>query len=711
MRRLSFESAAPRGLVWVLVLGVAASLLLSGQWTPGPAQATVDGVDYGMRVGGVPGGAGATCNSSGGPTKCSFKAGSTFTVATDLNSAGAVTGMVAGGQVQWDVTAPLVIVDRPGTAEVVGGADCGLQGENTANLPLSYAATCVDLTPPSTYGASPFGLYQIDVQCTASGLGTVTIVHGAPLNSYLTDTGVNNHVDKGVDVLNINCVPSSPRVKIVVEDAADPGKKLSGTCFLISYEQASPPANVPFDVVSDNYAKQACDQALGGPLSDSNGSVGNVEIVISGVLFAQVGARWHVQQVQSNPKYDIDNTKYLCDFTALQPAKCDILVTNNRLAGNITVNINSASGLPVDGVQCVDVYDDPPENTVLNAGSPFCEAAPDSEVIEPITLPNGLYGVVFDKSTLPLGMIVTTPNEVECDLNASQACKVDYEVASGTPHNLKLPPLQNLFLTAQGEKLGPETCAQSTDVAEFSYELSNLPRTPDPKEWLGNGFDDDQDTLVDEVEFQELGAFALSVHFDPKLVCVNVEPGQRALDTGMVCLIDDKDDGLQPQRQSRIGCLTKKSHDPPASDSLELARILVRPQPEAYKLLRAHKNNGMIVHLTNQGCNLVDMKGHPIPAVGCPDADLTIRWLEGDIDGTCGVDVQDQQIVAFRWGVKLGHLLYHQRFDLEPSGVVNSDGDVDIKDVQFVFGRHGSTCDDPNPAQPPKNPNVSDPGP
>jgi hypothetical protein len=29
-----------------------------------------------------------------------------------------------------------------------------------------------------------------------------------------------------------------------------------------------------------------------------------------------------------------------------------------------------------------------------------------------------------------------------------------------------------------------------------------------------------------------------------------------------------------------------------------------------------------------------------------------------------------------------------------------------VKDIQFVFGRQGSTCDNPNPPQPPVNPKL-----
>ncbi|MEX1254346.1 MAG: hypothetical protein WEE64_08390 [Dehalococcoidia bacterium] len=256
------------------------------------------------------------------------------------------------------------------------------------------------------------------------------------------------------------------------------------------------------------------------------------------------------------------------------------------------------------------------------------------------------------------------------------------------PHNLKLPALKNLFLTAQGAKLPPATCAQSTDVAVFTHELDFAPVSLDPK---------------DPSQVQRIGAYEFDVLYNPSYVCMNLEPGQYAVQSGMVCMIDDKNQGLQMFGRARIGCTTTGKNPPPSS-SLELARLVVRPQPELYSLLRPFQENGVVLQIMNVGCNLADLQGHPILKSGCDDSDLTIRYLEGDANADCMVDIGDQQILAFRWGAKLGNLLYNSRFDFEPSGQINGDGDIDVKDVQFVNGRHGSTCDDPHPPQPPVNP-------
>jgi hypothetical protein len=73
--------------------------------------------------------------------------------------------------------------------------------------------------------------------------------------------------------------------------------------------------------------------------------------------------------------------------------------------------------------------------------------------------------------------------------------------------------------------------------------------------------------------------------------------------------------------------------------------------------------------------------------------------LEGDMDLDCEVDLTDDQAMAFRYGAFFGNLLYHKFYDLEPN--IAPDFDIDIKDLQTVFGRNGSTCDAPIPDQNP----------
>jgi hypothetical protein len=108
-------------------------------------------------------------------------------------------------------------------------------------------------------------------------------------------------------------------------------------------------------------------------------------------------------------------------------------------------------------------------------------------------------------------------------------------------------------------------------------------------------------------------------------------------------------------------------------------------------------------------CELVDRLGDPVePYPGytsggltpdCGDAVITVRMLEGDVDLDCDVDIVDEQQLAFRYGTFFGSLFYDPFYDLEPK--LTGDFDLDIKDVQFVFGRDGSTCANPQPPQAP----------
>ncbi len=50
--------------------------------------------------------------------------------------------------------------------------------------------------------------------------------------------------------------------------------------------------------------------------------------------------------------------------------------------------------------------------------------------------------------------------------------------------------------------------------------------------------------------------------------------------------------------------------------------------------------------------------------------------------------------LAFRYGSSFGSQLYDQWYDLEPKF---ADQDIDIKDLQYVFGRNYSTCQHPIP--------------
>jgi hypothetical protein len=141
----------------------------------------------------------------------------------------------------------------------------------------------------------------------------------------------------------------------------------------------------------------------------------------------------------------------------------------------------------------------------------------------------------------------------------------------------------------------------------------------------------------------------------------------------------------------------------PCGDGL-LETIKVMPRTDDLMFrdgFRPTKDNGVVTDLVDENCEITDIYAEPMTGLlaggltpVCGDAHIAIRMLEGDLDLDCDVDVTDDQAIAFRYGSFFGLLLYDQWYDLEPNV---ADYDIDIKDLQFVFGRNWSTCQAPIP--------------
>ena len=158
----------------------------------------------------------------------------------------------------------------------------------------------------------------------------------------------------------------------------------------------------------------------------------------------------------------------------------------------------------------------------------------------------------------------------------------------------------------------------------------------------------------------------------------------------------------------RFGCVTHGSAAGPAG-SFELAYLDLVPAADDVKDMFPGNNNGIPTLIKDNQCELADTLGHPVKnstnGAGliptCGDIFVTIRILEGDMNLDCVVNLADEAIIAQHYGAFFGSAFYNKWFDLEPSF---HDLDVDIKDVQKVFGREGSTCQNPIPAQTPVAP-------
>ena len=153
-----------------------------------------------------------------------------------------------------------------------------------------------------------------------------------------------------------------------------------------------------------------------------------------------------------------------------------------------------------------------------------------------------------------------------------------------------------------------------------------------------------------------------------------------------------------------FGCATAGQAPGPTGD-MDLASLLLIPHEDLANDLFPGNENGVLTIIKDNGCELVDILGHPVTGSinggltpECGDLAVTVRILEGDLDLNCEVDVTDAQLIAGKYGAFFGSLLYSKWYDLEPA---LHDLDIDIKDLQKVFGRDGSTCQEPVPAQTP----------
>jgi hypothetical protein len=218
-----------------------------------------------------------------------------------------------------------------------------------------------------------------------------------------------------------------------------------------------------------------------------------------------------------------------------------------------------------------------------------------------------------------------------------------------------------------------------------------------------------QDELVDPSgELPEgVGAWEEQTKFDDKIVSLEVNPDNAWLQSGgriancsycshtVLCGTEDDSNlgGMQlgPNGDGRI------------------AQIIVHPRLDDLKLrMRPTNNNGVVTSLIDENCEVADIFGQPLPGTDpggltkvCSDVSITVRILEGDLNLDCVVDASDDQGVTYRYGSTSGMLLYSPWYDLEPQ---LADGDIDVKDLQFVFGREGSTCQNPIPNQLPLPP-------
>jgi hypothetical protein len=218
-------------------------------------------------------------------------------------------------------------------------------------------------------------------------------------------------------------------------------------------------------------------------------------------------------------------------------------------------------------------------------------------------------------------------------------------------------------------------------------------------------------------EIEGVGTWEEQIKYDHKIVRLDAVPDNAWLESGG--RIANCSMTILTENWILTGCVTKD--DPllvglqkgPTNGAGLIEKITVNPMTDdlIYRQgFRPGKDNGVVTDLVDENCELANTLGEKLPGELpggltqiCGDVHITVRMLEGDLNLDCAVTVVDDQAIAFRYGTIFGMTLYDEWYDLAPecvNGVCYGvpDFDIDIKDLQFVFGRNYSTCQAPIPA-------------
>ena len=193
-----------------------------------------------------------------------------------------------------------------------------------------------------------------------------------------------------------------------------------------------------------------------------------------------------------------------------------------------------------------------------------------------------------------------------------------------------------------------------------------------------------------------LGGFEFKIYYNRQVVNVSVREGPFLGSTGR----DTQCSTLAGDDFILFGCVSSGSQPGPHGSGV-LAYLDVVPNPDL--TLRPTLRNGISVTILNSvpDAELADEMGQPIRIDTTGSADVLVRALEGDLNYDCKVNVVDEQGVSGRYGTLFGIQPYDAFFDLEP---IFADQDIDIKDLQFVYGRDSTVCEGPEQPEPTPTP-------
>ncbi len=295
--------------------------------------------------------------------------------------------------------------------------------------------------------------------------------------------------------------------------------------------------------------------------------------------------------------------------------------------------------------------------------------------------------------------VVNTAIDGWTDHGATLSDSVDVFVRSADAQMMKDPAMANLWLC----DAAPPACTGpgqgSILISEIARNVANDPEDVDP--------------MTGAVEPTDgLGAYEFNLEYDLSVLQIPVITDSGWLgSTGRSVSCAPSIIGENIIHWACISLAPPWALDlagPLGMGPFTLATIAVKPQPNLYIDMCPGFENGVVTWLKDSACQWSDTLGDPMAGTlpggdlkYCTSTKLTIRYLEGDLNHDCKVDLLDEQAQAWRYGSHLGSLWYTTCNDLQP---YPPDNDIDVKDLQFVFGRAGSTCTNPYPAQPPMDP-------
>ncbi|MEX2225845.1 MAG: DUF11 domain-containing protein [Dehalococcoidia bacterium] len=444
---------------------------------------------------------------------------------------------------------------------------------------------------------------------------------------------------------------------------------------------------------------------------------------------------------------DLNGDGQICDnATALQQtvAPADLTVTKEADAASVgvgsqvtwTVTVdNDAAASTASAISVTDTVDIN-QSIVSASGTDWTCAAP----VPANPAPGNSVTCTYDLTVAPgasasfdvVADVLDSPANITCE-NTAVATWADPVEATGTGDVFCLPPDVAMYKDKH-----PETPERDNVVnlwiCEPPYD-GVYQNAPPPFGSFGPGSticneNGEGRLLLAEVltnifDPEGLGAFEFQVKFDHKIFDINVTRTDFLYSTGRIPGIGDCNFSIVNENAILFGCVSKEDPNVPGIElgptgSGTVAILEVTPESDMKFRLHPGQENGVVRRILDENCEAADIfgdpvadgLGNPLPGIvtggliaDCDDVDVTVRILEGDLNLDCIVDVLDDQAIAWRYGAFFGSLRYDPWYDLEPA---LKDFDVDIKDLQKVFGRNGSTCsqsglpeDGTFPAQPP----------